>query len=98
MGFDPTLGLQDPYSDLLFCLSANFVKYAHEVDETWYSAHKATLVETYSDPTGMYFQDVATSVLGCKWHHQWQWCNPSLPHESQSTPVSSTMDAADSLT
>lgn len=74
-------------------LSAPGMVFTKEVDDPWFAAHKvASGVKLYygSDTKGTpaYERDEPVGVMGCV--SQYQFCNPSLPADSQCEPLSSS--------
>ncbi|OJD29668.1 cytochrome p450 protein [Diplodia corticola] len=98
--FDPIPELRYYDGDIkIFFLSSNFVAFAKETDDPWYSAHSELLEVGTIQATGTistYAGDEPASPLACV--SQYQFCNPNLPSDKQCTALGPMGDAFGGIT
>ncbi|KAF1977635.1 hypothetical protein BU23DRAFT_527175 [Bimuria novae-zelandiae CBS 107.79] len=88
----PRLQRNDSDATLLF-LSAPGVIFTKQIDDPWFAAHKIVQgAKLYygndTQGTSPYERDAPVGVMGCI--SQYQFCNPTLPAESQCEPFASS--------
>ncbi|KAJ4292470.1 hypothetical protein N0V90_009132 [Kalmusia sp. IMI 367209] len=92
--FTPIPQISRPDGELaLIFLSAPGVLFPQPIDDVWFAAHAvAPGVKMYygndTEGTPAYERDEPVGVMGCV--SQYQFCNPSLPAESQCQPLASS--------
>ncbi|KAK8030199.1 hypothetical protein PG993_011490 [Apiospora rasikravindrae] len=83
----------DGDTEIIF-LSGNGVLFNRKMTDDWYRATvpSYTLSKPSTKETQQsYLFETAASPMGCV--RQWQWCNPSLPHDQACGPLASYLDS-----
>jgi hypothetical protein len=79
VGWAPVPAFDRPDADVsLFLLSANAIQYVGAVDDPWFSAHVATVVDdsfSYGIQDSLYTSDFLVTAMDCA--DQYQICNPT---------------------